>query len=299
MKHTLGWLLLTAAALVLASTVCPALAADKPAEKKIDVLIVDGQNNHDWKATTPALKGLLLKAGRFNVDVATAPGRKASKDEWEKFRPDFSKYDVVLSNYTGTPWPKEVCKAFEKYMADGGGLVFYHAAVFGFPQWKAWNKMMGMGWRNNKYGDRLTVDDTGKVVRTPKGQGPGGGHGPAHAFEMTVRDKDHPVMKGLPAKWRHVKDELYHGMRGPAKDVHILATAFSDKKLRGTGTNEPIVWTVPCGKGRVLVTLLGHSVPATTTVGAATVLTRGVEWAATGKVTLPVPKDLTAPATSK
>ena len=75
--------------------------------------------------------------------------------------------------------------------------------------------------------------------------------------------------------------------------------ANSDKKLRGTGTNEPIVWTVPCGKGRVLVTLLGHSVGATTTPGAAIVMTRGVEWAATGKVSLPVPKALTTPAKSK
>ena len=101
-------------------------------------------------------------------------------------------------------------------------------------------------------------------------------------------------MKGLPAKWTHAKDELYHGMRGPAKNMKIIATAFSDKKTRGTGTNEPMVWTVPAGKGRVLVTLMGHDVPAVTHPGSAAVLTRGVEWAATGKVTLPVPKELTA-----
>jgi type 1 glutamine amidotransferase len=291
--------LLVAAACLVAATPLWSAAAEKPAAEKINVLIIDGQHNHNWKATTPAVKDILLKTGRFNVDVVTAPGRRAPKDAWEKFRPDFSKYGVMLCNYSGTLWPEEVRKAFEQYMAKGGGLVFYHAAVFAFPQWKEWNLMMGMGWRNAKYGDRLTIDDAGKVVRTPKGKGPGGGHGPAHAFEITVRDKDHPVMKGMPAKWQHVKDELYHGMRGPAKDVHILATAFSDKETRGTGTNEPMVWTVPYGKGRVFVSVPGHSVPATVTPGAAALLARGAEWAATGKVTLPVPKELAAPAKSE
>jgi hypothetical protein len=242
------------------------------------------------------LKELLTKAGRFNVEVLTAPGAKATKEDWDKFRPDLSKVNVVLMNYTGTPWPDDVQKSFEEYMSKGGGLAFYHASVFSFPKWETWNKMMGMGWRDAKFGDRLTVDDAGKVVRTPKGEGPGGGHGPAHAFEMVVRDKEHPVMKGMPDKWTHVKDELYHGMRGPAQDVQILATAFSDAKGKGTGANEPIVWTVPAGKGRVFVTLLGHDATATSAPGAVSILVRGVEWAATGKVTIPVAKDVAAPA---
>ena len=286
MTRTYRRVLSTAVCLILAVGVCQAPAAELA---KVNVLIVDGQNNHNWKASTPALKKVLLDTGRFNVDVVTAPGRRAEKEAWDKFRPDFAKYDVVLSNYTGSNWPKEVRGSFTKYITGGGGLVFYHAAVFAFPGWKEWNQWMGMGWRNNKYGDRLTVDDSGKVVRTPKGQGPGGGHGPAHCFEMTVRDADHPITRGLPAKWTHVKDELYHGMRGPAKDIHILATSFSDKKGRGTGTNEPMAWTVPAGKGRVFVTLLGHDVTALSAPGAAALLARGVEWAATGTVAVAAP----------
>ena len=285
--------------LVVLGCMMLSLAARAGAAEKVKVLLIDGQNNHKWQATTPVLKKMLEDTGRFTVEVATTPPRGAKKEAWEKFNPDFAKFDVVLSNYTGANWPKDVCTAFEKYMEGGGGLVFYHAAVFAFPQWKRWNEMMGMGWRPSSYGERVTIDDSGKEVRTPKGQGPGGGHGPAHAFEIAVRDKDHPVMKGLPAKWTHATDELYHGMRGPAKDMHIIATAFSDKKTRGTGTNEPMVWTVPAGKGRVLVTLMGHDVKSLTHPGSAAVLTRGVEWAATGKVTLPVPKELATAAGTK
>ena len=36
-------------------------------------LIVDGQNGHDWKRTTPVLKKLLEGTGLFAVDVATSP----------------------------------------------------------------------------------------------------------------------------------------------------------------------------------------------------------------------------------
>lgn len=280
---------------LVAATLCA--AGEPPAPPKLNVLIIDGQHNHNWKATTPVLKDMLVKTGRFGVEVITTPDAKAPKEAWEKFKPDFAKYAAVVMNYHGTPWAQEVNKAFEEYMKAGGGLVFYHAAVFSFPKWEEWNKMMGMGWRDAKFGDRLTVGDDGKVVRTPKGEGPGGGHGPAHAFEVIIRDAEHPVMKGLPAKWPHVKDELYHGMRGPAENVQILATAFSDPKGKGTGAHEPMVWTVPYGKGRVFVCALGHDAAATAVPDVEALITRGTEWAATGKVTLPAPKDFLAGAT--
>ena len=185
------------------------MASVAMAAEKISVLIIDGQHNHNWQATTPAIKKILTDSGRFDVDVATTPTNKDPKDAWEKFRPEFGKYGVVLINYHGQEWPAEVNAAFEKYMENGGGMVFYHASLFSFPKWEAWNKAMALGWRDNKYGDRITVDNDGKIVRTPKGEGPGASHGPAHAFEMTVRQPDNPIMKGFPAKWmRTVKDEL-------------------------------------------------------------------------------------------
>jgi len=273
----------------------PAFAEDAPAgSAKIGVLIIDGQNNHKWRDTTPAIRAMLEKTGRFTVAVATTPTRKAPKAEWKKFRPEFAKYGAVFLNYYGQPWPAEVNKSFERYVRGGGGLVFYHAAAASFPAWKEFNAMMGMGWRKADQGMRLTVDDSGREVRTPVGEGPGSGHGPRYPYEIVIRDAEHPVTKGLPVKFMHARDELWHGMRGPLKGVHILATGFSDKKLRGTGTNEPLVWTVPYGKGRVFVTVLGHDVGAATAASSAVFIARGLEWAATGKVTLSVPKDLSA-----
>jgi type 1 glutamine amidotransferase len=265
-------------------------------EDKLRLLIIDGQNNHDWKAMTPPMKSALEATGRFAVDVATTPDNQASKDSWDAFHPDFSKYAVVLSNYNGQPWPDRVQRALEEYVAGGGGLVVVHAANNAFEGWPEWNKMIGLGWRNNTFGPRVTIDDAGQVVRTPAGEGPGSGHGPQHAYAVVVRDTDHPVTHGMPRTWMHAQDELYHGQRGPAENMQILATAYSDTAKGGTGTNEPMVWVIPYGKGRVFTTVLGHvggepDHPAIRCVGFQTVVARGAEWAATGKVTLPIPTD--------
>lgn len=266
-------------------------AADAPAAK-LRVLLIDGQNNHDWKSTTPVLKEILLDSGRFTVEVLTSPPRRSPKEAWAKFRPDFTRYDVVFSNYNGESWPDETNKAFLKYMSEGGGLVIYHAAAAAFPGWAEWNKMIALGWRNNRFGDRVCMDGADKIVRMPKGKGAGAGHGPQWAYELVNRAPDHPVMKGMPAKWTHAKDELWHGQRGPGRNMTILATAYSDKAKRGTGYHEPLLFTVSYGKGRVFSNLLGHAVSQIQHVGFQTAMIRGCEWAATGKVTFPVPKEL-------
>ena len=263
--------------------------------EKVRVLIIDGQNNHNWRAMTPPMKAELERSGRFTVDVVTTPGPKASDDLWKTFRPEFSKYDVVLSNYNGEMWPEEVRKSLEEYVSNGGGLAIIHAANNAFEEWPAFNRMIGLGWRSARFGDRLTVDDAGKVVRTAKGDGPNSSHGPPHEFKIVVRNPDHPITRGMPTEWMHAKDELYHGQRGPAEDMEILATAYSAKEKGGTGTNEPMIWVIPFGKGRVFTTVMGHVMGDDSVAircnGFRTVLLRGTEWAATGKVTIPIPDD--------
>jgi len=259
------------------------------------VLIVDGQNNHNWRMMTPLMKADLENSGRFTVDVATTPRPNAPASEWAAFRPNFRDYDVVLSNYNGEPWPAEVQKALEDYVAQGGGLAIIHAANNAFPDWPAFNEMIGLGWRGAEAGDRVTIDDRGQVVRTPKGEGPGAGHGPQHEFKIMIRDPDHPITQGMPTEWLHTRDELYHGQRGPARNMQILATAYSAKEQGGTGTHEPMIWVIPYGQGRVFTTVLGHVMGDDTTaircIGFKTVMLRGTEWAATGKVTIPIPED--------
>jgi uncharacterized protein len=258
-------------------------------------LIVDGQNNHDWKGTTPLLKRYLEETGLFTVDVATTP---PAKGDQSGFKPEFKKYKLVVSNYNGDAWPQETQQAFEKFVRDGGGFVSVHAANNSFPDWPAYNQMIGVGgWgeRNEKSGPYVYWDaNAAKVVHDPS-PGRGGSHGPQHAFVVETREAKHPIMSGLPEKWLHVQDELYDRLRGPAEHLSVLATAFSDSKRSGTGRHEPMLMTVQFGAGRVFHTALGHASlgqhQAQQCVGFIVTYQRGAEWAATGTVTQKVPAD--------
>jgi uncharacterized protein len=276
-----------------ASLVCFSLVSLANAAAPMKALIVDGQNNHNWKETTPILDVQLEQTGLFTVDVATSPPKKA---DMSGFRPNFAAYDVVVSNYTGDEWPADTKQALIDYVSGGGGLVIYHAANNAFPKWKEYNEMIaigGWGGRNEKSGPYLVWRD-GQAVRDPK-PGKGGGHGPRHNFQLIVRDADHPITKGLPPVFMHHSDELYSWLRGPAINVEVLATAFSDSKKRGSGEHEPMLMTIKFGRGRVFHTAIGHAGEQIRSVAFIATFQRGTEWAATGKVTQDVPADFPGP----
>jgi type 1 glutamine amidotransferase len=305
--------------LLLFATFLATCGLSRAAEpEKIRVLIIDGQNNHAWQQTTPVLKKELEDSGRFAVDVATSPPtaklpalpkdataeQKAKhkeevaaiqaeqREKMAQFRPDLSKYQVVVSNYNGEPWGKGLNDQLDSLLKDGKiGYVVVHAANNAFTGWKEYNQMIGMGWRDAKFGKRLKVDESGKEVIIEAGQDQGSGHRYVGPFMVTIRDTEHPITRGMPREWMHVRDELYDNMRGPIEHVHVLATAYSDKSKNGTGTHEPMIWTVAYGKGRVFHTPMGHDANAMRCHGFAATLRRGTEWAATGQVTIPLPRE--------
>ncbi|MEL6897522.1 MAG: ThuA domain-containing protein [Planctomycetota bacterium] len=289
--------------------------------QKLKALIIDGQNNHGaWPQTTMMMKQYFLDSGHFTVDIARTkftwkggnllkkfplddgkeyqdlPKPKADPD----FAPDFAAYDVVVNNFgwNAAPWPESTNAAFEKYVSSGGGLVIVHAADNSFGNWKAYNRMIGLGgWggRDEKSGPYVYLNGAGEVIQDTR-PGKGGNHGPAHEYQIVVRQPDHPIVAGLPKAWLHTRDELYQKLRGPAENMQILATAFADPKYRGTGFNEPMIMTIDYGKGRIFHTPMGHDATSFSGVGFITVLLRGTEWAATGKVThTTVPDDFPTP----
>jgi len=276
---------------VLVIAVC-LLTLPASAAAPVRVMILDGESGgtyHNWRVTTQVLKKELDEVGLFEVDLVTAP---PADGDFSSFRPDWGKYKVIVFNYDAPSerWPAELKASFESYMRNGGGMVSVHAADNAFPGWQAYNEMIGVGgWRgrDEKAGPHWYYSD-GRLVSDDK-QGNAGHHGLRRPFKMTARDQDHPIMKGLPKVWMHQGDELYDSLRGPGTNMTVLATGYSDPANSGTGFDEPLLMVSRFGKGRIFHTAVGHDAMAMSSVDAVVTLQRGVEWAATGKVTQKLP----------
>lgn len=306
-------------------------------QTKLKALIIDGESNHGvWPKTTMMMKDFLEQTGLFEVDISRTAftwqgphydksigleditellsmyplnnGQETTPVEEPKpdpnYSPDFGQYDVVITNmgWRASTWPESTKKSFEDYMAQGGGLVVVHAANNSWGDWQAYNRMIGLGgWggRDAHSGTFVNLDDQGIEHRDTPASGCGS-HGPQHQYLMENRAPEHPVMKGLPHQWLHTKDELYDRLCGPAENLTVLATAYSDpginsppwnQEVKGTGRHEPMLFAIEFGEGRVFHTALGHMDYSMECVGFITTFQRGAEWAATGNVTQKVPND--------
>jgi type 1 glutamine amidotransferase/HEAT repeat protein len=248
------------------------LTASAAAAPPIRVLFITGRNNHKWKLTTPSITKSLKDSGRFKVDITEKPSEITAKS--------LEGYDVILNGWTGFPkktghlWGLDTEKAIDDFVASGKGMISFHAGSSSFHDWDGFQKIIGATW------------------------GKGTGHGRYHEFTVDMTDIDHPITKGM--KSFKTSDELWHrvAVLQPTPGRKVLCTAMSAESNRGTGKNEPIAICTTFGKGRGFYTSLGHDVKALENPGCKLLMLRGIEWAATGKVTIGSDGQTDAPATA-
>jgi len=251
-----------------------ALGADK-----IRALIFTGSSDysHPWEPNVPYMRAALNNTGKFDVKVEEEVRGITSAT--------LANYDLIVQYYYGPRWPAVTEKAVEDFLRSGKGMITVHGVTYGpffgqaggnpqEPQrrmdgdpWTAYSEMMGMYWKIENIG-----------------------HARRGVFPVQWQDREHPISKGLPPIFL-ADDELYHKI-DLKPNAHVLATAHEEPGPRNTGTgkDEPMIWTVPFGEGRVVVMTLGHDLLAMTQQGFTTAFIRGAEWAATGNVTPAVPQ---------
>ena len=163
------------ALIVVASLVCvlgSLTSAQQPAPgpAKIAVLIVTGQNGHNWKGTTPLLRKMLEDTEKFEVRVT---------EEFRGAGPEtLAPYDLVVLNYfeRGRPelrWGERTDNAFLDFVRAGKGVVVYHFSMAAFDGWAEYEKMSAGNWRPNN-----------------------GHHSAPHDFVVDIKDQEHPITKG-------------------------------------------------------------------------------------------------------
>lgn len=237
-------------AVVAVSGSGPAAAA---ATDNVKVLIVTGfdVDSHKWQESTKLIQAILDKTGRFEVHISTDKEVLASL-------PD-SQYQAVVLNYGfwEEPEPSQEAKAgLLDYVKGGGNVVALHFACSSFQDWQEYGVLLGRVWEKGV-----------------------GGHGPYGEFEVNIKSSTHPITQGL--EDFKTEDELYAKLTGDS-EIEVLASAYSDWSERV----EPIVFVKRYGEGRVVQNLLGHGLDAKQNASYQKLLVRGVEWAATGEVTL-------------
>ncbi len=241
-----------------------ALGSGCTEESTVRVLLITGQNNHNWEETTPLIVELLDATTRFEVD---------STEKIEAFPPErLDEFDVILSNWNlwkyrkDMPdefnWSPELKEAYVDFVKNGKGHVVLHAGSSTFFDWEDYQEICVATWRSGTH------------------------HGPQHEFEVRIDVADHPVTKGLSnfRKW----DELWEKVYVSSEGATVLTSNYASSEFKGDDVWEPSTFVSQFGKGRTAYTSLGHDAKAFESDEFKVLLARLVEWAATGEVTIPV-----------
>jgi uncharacterized protein len=212
------------------------------------------------------------------------------------------RFDVVLVMYEGRDDYHSVAEGFGatteqallRFVRDKGrGIVWFHGSAVQEPDW---------GWPEEF--DRMRGATLSRETGLrPRPQG-----------EVVVRTTEprHALTAGLDAEWAVVNDDVLTGARMDPS-AKVLLTVFDDvesyrragwpnahtpvvipsgglEALNGMNTDQPLAWVNEWGAGRSFCVTLGHDWDTFRKVPFMTLLVRGVEWAATGEVTLGPPE---------
>lgn len=251
--------------------------------KRFKVLIIEGEEQLDpADATALFIQHSLASTGLFNSTMVQSKSRD--------FKPDFSKYDLIVLMDAQYSWPEETKVQFDAYLNRGGGLIVFQDANRAFPDWAQYGQMIGLRASTKPLNGQRLFYDSNDQIQTDTLLGQQTKVSDLHKLKIQIRTDAHPIIGHLPEGTFRIEDKIQTPLIGPAKNVKILLSAPSDLKNGGTGKEEPILFTVHYGLGRVCHIPLGYNLEALNHKALHSnvykiLLQRGAEWVASGNVT--------------
>lgn len=224
---------------------------------KAKVLVLTERGGQHGGFTDAGLKWLAAEGAKGNFSITEINN---ARNITEAYLSQFSL--VIQLDFPPYTWPKEAEDAFVKYIEEGRGgwIGFHHATLLGefdgYPMWQWFSDFMG-GVRFKNY-----------IAPLANGT-------------LIVEDKQHPVMKDVPASFVVPDDEWYTYDKSPRPNVHVLAnvdessyTPASDIKMG----DHPVVWVNESKKARNVYFQIGHSSKLYETEGFTTMFRNAINW---------------------
>lgn len=267
---------------------------------KLNVLICTGKvsmehdnQNRSFRLHQELLTTVLEATGRFRVRVL------------EEFRGIgdelIDRFDVILINYEGRRnyfdppegFGPTTSDAFLRFVRDRGrGIVFFHSSSVQDPAWDFPHEFIEMR--------GVDLNPRTGVRRRPSSED-----------VVHTAEPRHPITEGLPSTWAVLNDDLltgstvlpgttvlltvldsvepYLATNWPPPNFAVEIPEGGVEQLLGMNTHQPLAWINEYGAGRCYSLMLGHDVDTFRREPFMTMLVRGVEWAASGEVTLGPP----------
>ena len=219
-------------------------------DKPVNILILSGNNNHDWQQTTPLIQDILLRNLNCKIDITERP------DTIHTLL--LKSYDVIVSNWNAWPelrnlWNQQAKQALADFLTQGGGFVCVHAASATHYDWPPYIEITGGRW-----GDKTH-------------------HGPIGDCQVQIVNKEHPITKGLQAFT--TRDELWVDLEC-SPSAEVLCAVQADEYKNTPGKLDPVALITQYGKGNCFYLTLGHDTAAMSHPGWQNLLIRGTQWAA-------------------
>jgi type 1 glutamine amidotransferase len=207
------------------------------------ILIVGGGSSHDFNRWFNETDVATLSAGGKNSVNYTG--------SISEVLPALKDISVLYLCNNQPMTDPQLRKAIFDFADSGHGLLLVHPAVwYNWKDWPEYNRVLvgGGTTSHDKYGE----------------------------FEVIVKTPDHPVMAGIPAKFK-ITDELYHFEPDPkGTPIEVLAAG----KNLATGKTYPVVWLVKHPRARIVCCALGHDAKAHELPAYQALLRNAAKWAA-------------------
>jgi len=208
------------------------------------LIVYGGWEGHDPEECAQIYRRWLHEDG-FTVRMATET--KAFAD------PSLNELSLIVPIFTMSKIEKEEAQNLAQAIESGVGMAGHHGG-------------MGDAFRDNVDYQFITG---GQWVAHP---------GNIIDYTVDVVKPDDPVMQGI--KSFPYTSEQYYMHVDPANEV-LATTTFSGEHAPWTkGVVMPVVWKRMYGNGRVFYSSLGHRAKEFENVEMATILRRGINWAA-------------------